>query len=314
MDKNMLFQCKSYISACLISIFGCILYANQPVTMPASSQSAAPVAIEPIPESAQIAMDLMVSIEGDIKSRNQDALTKTGNDLEMKLSHEFNYPDANAILRICNAFSTYGFEDKHGRDDWINRDRLRDQFAFTALQSAAKAKIDLPVELEFAFLVHLGFSQHAVSPTSDHLAQRREDEVVLWVHGWRRLQDGINPNFDFDKPIFINMSPRGGYASGISPEAIKEPDIRADYIKRLAENEKNNTDLREQLLLRRIRKTQSMFIISYFSYAYRYPPEDVEQLKKYLAELHDDETAKAILEKWQKTPTQKLPQKSGVTK
>ena len=75
--------------------------------------------------------------------------------------------------------------------------------------------------------------------------QRESNKVfVQCVSQWAAE---ILPDDQIPKSVSFNLVPAGGnYPAGVSPESIKEPDIRADYEKMLAEEERKNVMRRVQ--------------------------------------------------------------------
>ena len=62
----------------------------------------------------------------------------------------------------------------------------------------------------------------------------------------------FDSGFDMKPPeIFMNISPGIGYDSGTSPSAIADPKIRADYERKIADNQKNIKDARVQIMVRK---------------------------------------------------------------
>jgi hypothetical protein len=50
------------------------------------------------------------------------------------------------------------------------------------------------------------------------------------------LYEVADPGFDKEKVPLLNIAPGGPYPSGIDPESIKDPQLKADYQKRLDSN------------------------------------------------------------------------------
>ena len=78
------------------------------------------------------------------------------------------------------------------------------------------------------------------SPKGEDFAQRRKKDVQIRLHAWKRLIDAIDPNWDpNDKPVRNVVPPtETGLPSGVTPEAIKDSKLRAEYIQAIDKNRK----------------------------------------------------------------------------
>jgi hypothetical protein len=69
----------------------------------------------------------------------------------------------------------------------------------------------------------------------ERLDKLREESNEIFVQCVSQWSAKIIPDDQIPKPGSINFSPGGDYDAGISPEAIKEPDVRANYEMKRAE-------------------------------------------------------------------------------
>jgi len=146
---------------------------------------------------------------------------------------------------------------------------------------------DVPVNVESEIAKHLKAFEKSkeidelkdaekciVALLSSRLVKPEEEAVTIYLETIKwcvYALDGISSVYDHEfNPNLIPSGnippPGGGYRSGTSPKTIKEPDIRAEYEKRLAEIAKKNEHQIYQLTLRRILKRikETMFEASVY--------------------------------------------------
>ena len=70
---------------------------------------------------------------------------------------------------------------------------------------------------------------------------------------YKSLVNGIDKNFDWEKPIYMNVRPPAatGLRPGVEPEEIADPILRAQYQKAIDENEKRNELFKQQNAIKR---------------------------------------------------------------
>lgn len=87
----------------------------------------------------------------------------------------------------------------------------------------------------------------AVSRTIDKLTGKSSGEVLsVCPDILNALYEAADPAFDADRVPSISTSPGGRYPSGIDPEDIKDPNLKADYQKRLASDREYAEYYRQQ--------------------------------------------------------------------
>jgi hypothetical protein len=114
----------------------------------------------------------------------------------------------------------------------------------------------------------------------------RRDRVNQLLHLWNRLEKNIDPNFDFND---INNRLKGNvpvpapnYIPGITPESIKDPEIRRKYEKAIEINKQKAFKYNEQIILHKINKQFDEFVEKFLIDMYSEPPFNTAELSKFL--------------------------------
>lgn len=192
--------------------------------------------------------------------------------------------NARLILEICGPLSSGTFED----------DRRHDVARRYALSVLADAN-DIPLETELELTGHVMTSMYTPNaPKGEDLAQRRKKDVEIRLHAWKRLLGAIDPNW----PNEELRSPKAvgalmGFPSGIAPEGVKDPKLRAEYEAALQKNREEIERHTEQYRLRKWLKRFPRRAEPYIVKAYSKPPFNLEELKQYLGKYAVDEKTRA---------------------
>ncbi len=133
-----------------------------------------------------------------------------------------------------------------------NNDRRCDlirKYALSALVN--RDAIPLALELDLARSVSLAIAPRLGAQDEKFPARRKEGLEVL-LHGWTRLADGIDPNWDPKAmPLFSDaVAADFGLPQGIAPKDVADPILRAKYEAAIAENDRKIEKSNEQLDLR----------------------------------------------------------------
>jgi hypothetical protein len=193
--------------------------------------------------------------------------------------------NARLILEICGPLSS-------GR---LRGDRQYEVARKYALSVLADAN-DIPLETELKLTGHVMTPMYTRNaPKGEDLARRRKKDVQIRLHAWRRLIDAIDPNWD---PNEVIWSPNAvgalmGLPSGISPESIGDPKLRAEYEVALQKNREQIERYTKQYRLRDWLKSYPKRAERYIVKAYSKPPIDLEELKQYLGRYAVDEKTRA---------------------
>ena len=113
---------------------------------------------------------------------------------------------------------------------------------------------------------------------NDMWPKDRDERVNYLVYFAKRLKRDYDPQFDFKS---IESIPRGNvcphaanYLCGISPDSIKEPDVRANYISEIEKNRQKASQFNMQLEIHRIMSRFDNFVDRFLIGMYSQPPYD----------------------------------------
>jgi len=189
------------------------------------------------------------------------------------------------MQEICGPLSSGAFEDDQ-------RYEVARKYALSVLAEPNAIPVTLELELT-GHVVTLMYTPGA--PKGEDFAQLRKEDVEVRLHAWKRLIDAIDPNWDPNEEL---LSPNAvgalmGLPSGISPEGVKDLELRAEYRAALERNRQEIQRYTEQSRLhdwlKRYPKSRERDIV----FAYSAPPFNLEQLKQYLDKYITDEKTKA---------------------
>jgi hypothetical protein len=223
------------------------------------------------------------SFTGPIKDLK--SLEIFGDEIQAKWSQKNKEYYAKLMLAICGPISSWHFnqEGKHV---------LARKYALSVLSDPNK----IPLETELELIGHVMTDMVTPrAPKGQEWAQVRKKDVEVRFHAWKRLLDTIDPNWDPNEELW---SPNAvgafmGLPSGIAPEGVKDPKLRAEYEAALQKNrdkiERHSAQRRLHDWLKRFPKRAEEYIIQ----AYSKPPFDVEELKQYLDKYIADTKTKA---------------------
>jgi hypothetical protein len=125
--------------------------------------------------------------------------------------------------------------------------------------------------------------EHGVHPVPLEVRQVRAQVLLC---GIATVNRNIDLKFDKDDLPAENLAPEGPYMSGISPAAIKDPQIRQKYETALRENSEKGNRHSLQLRLREMQErfpTRSIYLFLHINYD-EAKPEDRQELAKLLKE------------------------------
>ncbi|MHC4707514.1 MAG: hypothetical protein ACYS8I_10570, partial [Planctomycetota bacterium] len=122
------------------------------------------------------------------------------------------------------------------------------------------------------------------APKGEKWAQIRKRDVQVRLHAWKRLVNAIDPNWDANDLPFVNIMPplATNLPSGVAPEAIKDPKLRAQYEAAIEKNRLKAERYNEQSGLRKWLRRFPPRAERYIVRAYSKPPYNPEELKQYL--------------------------------
>ncbi|MDD5482687.1 MAG: hypothetical protein PHP98_03415 [Kiritimatiellae bacterium] len=129
----------------------------------------------------------------------------------------------------------------------------------------------------------------------------RRIQAELWFKLHEAVEKEIDKNFDFTSSPQRNISAPGSYPSGVAPESIKEPELRKEYEKALAENKKKIDEHNFQYRLRKLEEDISYKLECFLVEVYSQPPEAIDELQKIMDTYKmNEETKSRMLKKLSK--------------
>jgi len=194
---------------------------------------------------------------------------------------------ANLMLEICKPLSSGNFRSNR-------RHELARRYALSALEKPEEIRIEMELELT-GHAVTLMYTPD--SPKGEDFAQRRKKDIEVRLHAWNRLTGAIDPSWDPNDVPFINVPLPPGVEgiSGMSPDAIEDPQRRAEYEAAIERNKRKAERYNEQYRLRNWLKRFPKRAEEYIILAYSEPPFNLEELKQYLAKYIADQKTKASI-------------------
>lgn len=160
---------------------------------------------------------------------------------------------------------------------------LSQEYAIQALKKADTFEL----ETEWHLLLYLRYPV-AETALNDLQMRERRDGVKLWLHALRRLETEKDEKFDpKDLPVLNVTPPEGARVrfSGMSPESIEDPKLRAEYEKAIEANAKKIVYYNKQYRLRQDEDFILKNAVKYISKFYSRQPVNSEELEGLLNEF-----------------------------
>ena len=218
-----------------------------------------------------------------------NSFEKFADEIQSKWSRKNREYYARLMWEICGPLSSGRFNDERQHD-------LAREYALSALAEPN----EIPLETELELIGHVMTDTVTPrAPTGQEWVQRRKQDVWIRLHAWRRLTEAIDPTWDPNDLPYINVPlPRGTEgSSGMAPEDIKDPNLRAEYEAAIEKNRQKAEKYSEQYQLRKWLKRFPKRAEEYIIEAYSKPPFDEAELKQYMDKyITDTETKARILD------------------
>lgn len=213
-------------------------------------------------------------IEGLKEAKDLSGLARLADEIESKWASLNKDYYAGLMVEVVGAFS--------GND-------LKDDRQYVLAIKYAKAALEkgdaLPLEAEIKLVRFLqgGPEYDTGGMKPEQWGQDRSERARYWLHAWQRLERSINRNFDFNQRPTLNVLPPPGYGpAGISPSSIKDPKARAEYERRIAENNEKIAEYNRQWQLRQLDDYFTPYVKRFIIEAYSKAPYNLEEIRGYL--------------------------------
>jgi hypothetical protein len=233
------------------------------------------------PEPGDLQRDL-AELDSYLSYRNLDTLERVVEEKSRKWQSEDHKSFILYMSKACTLLSSYDI------GDMSKRASLLGQYAMRTLASG-----ELPLEDEVQFVEFLMFDPLKIDDAS--WKKLREQKARLWLSTRRRILESIDPAFDFSDRPFLNVAPppQSAVPAGISPEAVKDPKLRAEYEAAIARNSAKARRFNKQYWLKRNAPRFYEETERYLVNAYSRPPADSPQLEQLLSEYVEDNTVRS---------------------
>jgi hypothetical protein len=225
-------------------------------------------------------------IESLSAAKDFDALTAAVDEIERKWRHRSPEFYSALMLKASDEFGSRDFGDAKQYD-------LEQKYAGLGLKNAGH----IPLETELRLILRLErdreYSKGVLK--GGEWAMRRTQKAEMWLGAWHRLESQIDTDWDpGDKPLLNVATPlAAGLPAGVAPEAIKDPELRAQYEEAIRKNNEKAERYRKQYGLRQMRTLFSKPTERYIIRAYSRPPFNLEELKGYLKTYIVEEDVRA---------------------
>lgn len=191
------------------------------------------------------------------------------------------------LYKISSAFNSYYFDNDKS---YI----FANTYANLALSN--RTKLSPSMEADLVSLTSHWFVNIQKCPCGKDISKVRNREAELWFHIWKRIEDGIdkqyNP-FDPSNITYMNVPPPKEapfHIPGMSPEVIKDPKVRAEYEAAIQANAKKAQKNNEQIMLRDLKKIFLPRSQKFIIFVYSQLPDDTTGLQKLLNKYVADQT------------------------
>ena len=207
---------------------------------------------------------------------------------EVKKEYRSSDPEIYARLTasICGAMQGVDV-----RDDRRTR-YLPQHYAMAALEKRAEFSLELQCDL----IGHVAQNVGAEGKTlkGDDYAELRKQQAILWLDTWKRIETTVEKDWDPMDPKnmgILNIAPplETGLPSGVGPEAVKDPKLRAQYEADLKENRRKIEKSNLQWIARDRQKYWIPRAKRFFIRTYMEAPDKIEELQTLLEEYVENE-------------------------
>jgi hypothetical protein len=237
----------------------------------------------------ELSQDL-AKLDSFLSNRNLAAIDATVSKESAKWQQRDRPSYITYMSKACSLLSSYDI------GDLSRRASLLSQYAISVLTSG-----DLSLHDNVQFVSFLMFDPLVIDDVTWRNLRRQKSE--LWLAAQRRVENSVDPTFDFaDLPQLNVVAPPGaGVPNGISPSAVKDPKLRADYERSISENSAKARKYNDQYWLKQNAPDLYVNVERYLVTAYSRPPSDAAELERLLARYVDDNSVRnRILEQVRK--------------
>lgn len=152
---------------------------------------------------------------------------------------------------------------------------------------------EMSIQTHFKLVCHLQHHPRHGSVVS--LGECRTQAAREWMCAWKRVHDELSPDWNPSDEPRSNIAPPAatGLPSGVAPEAIEDPTLRAEYEAAIEKNNQKAEQYSKQYQLRKVEARLLKKAEDYLINAYSTPPYDITELGQYLTQYVSDEKVRA---------------------
>ncbi len=228
----------------------------------------------------------IAKLDSFLSNRNLDSIEVTVNRESAKWREKDRPSFIIYMTKACSLLSSYDIGDVSKRGSLLSR------YAISVLTSG-----DLPLKEHVRFVEFIMFVPFVIDETAWKPLRKQTAELSLAAR--RRVESSVDPTFSFDDWTQLNVPtpPKSGVPAGSSPESIKDPTLRAEYERAIAENSAKTLRFNDQYWLKQNAPAFYKNVERYLVNAYSRPPADSAQLERLLSQYVNDNGVRArILE------------------
>ena len=184
---------------------------------------------------------------------------------------------ARLTVRICGAL--------HGVDMIDSRRHyIAQHYAMTALEK--RADISLDVQCSLVQYVTRNVDAQGQALKGDDLAKLRQQQAVLWLDTWKRIEATIDKDWNPTDMPTLNVLPpeEAELPSGADPAMITDPKLRAQYVADIEANQRKAAEYSIQLKARRLQKSWIPDAKRFLIRTYMESPDKTDELRALLEE------------------------------
>lgn len=211
------------------------------------------------------------------ENKRLEELEAIGRQIEERRGRDWAFP--HSILQVCSDQASLGRKGAY--------------LARVRATRVLEKTDDLPLNVHWSLVSFAGrnVDSEGNPMKGEAKAELRKQTAISMLEAWRRLEKTIDKNWDPEDPDVVYVMPPGGGPPGMSPEAIADPKLRAEYEAAIKANLEKIARHVQQIYARRMREHDVPRAKRSLIWWYMEEPDRVDELQalldKYLADVVD---------------------------
>lgn len=159
---------------------------------------------------------------------------------------------------------------------------LAHEYSMSALRQADAMPLVTEIGLVKCLADNIEYTTKKVK--GDDWEQLRKSRYTVWLHAWSRLINSVDMRIDINQRLPMNppLPPGVNLPEGVTPEAIKDPKLRAQYEESIQKHHEQANSLLEQRQTRKLLESFSPLAERYLIEVYSLPPYNIDELQQLL--------------------------------